>query len=250
MESTAIFYPNLMNLLKVRIDGIKLLATHDDGTACHDMRHFIDKRALQSVDKDGTLMENIVDPNPSCTRITGKLMDNEVVVGMLSSPLDVRCKVGHGDEKQFVDLVLDRVLVIENLPVPLHISMKSLRAKGECPEGIDLILYNSERINFSAENVPEEYRSHPYYGLGKDGMRTIFMPNLPISDHTRLYSMQKQQLQGSHNSSQHGSCKLCGVRNVPMKMCGRCKRVLYCCVEHQTEDWKRHKHEDSCIRKK
>jgi hypothetical protein len=30
------------------------------------------------------------------------------------------------------------------------------------------------------------------------------------------------------------------------KLCGRCNAAAYCCKEHQTEDWKRHKREDGC----
>jgi hypothetical protein len=30
------------------------------------------------------------------------------------------------------------------------------------------------------------------------------------------------------------------------KLCGRCHAAAYCCKQHQTEDWKRHKREDSC----
>jgi hypothetical protein len=30
------------------------------------------------------------------------------------------------------------------------------------------------------------------------------------------------------------------------KLCGRCNATAYCCKQHQTEDWKRHKREDGC----
>ncbi len=30
------------------------------------------------------------------------------------------------------------------------------------------------------------------------------------------------------------------------KLCGRCSGAAYCCKQHQTEDWKRHKREDGC----
>jgi Mn-dependent DtxR family transcriptional regulator len=30
------------------------------------------------------------------------------------------------------------------------------------------------------------------------------------------------------------------------KLCGSCNAAAYCCKEHQTEDWKRHKREDGC----
>ena len=36
------------------------------------------------------------------------------------------------------------------------------------------------------------------------------------------------------------SCAVCGVKT-GIKQCGRCKRVCYCCKEHQIYDWKIHK---------
>jgi hypothetical protein len=38
--------------------------------------------------------------------------------------------------------------------------------------------------------------------------------------------------------------KVCGICSNPAdKLCGICKSIYYCCREHQTEDWKRHKKE-------
>lgn len=37
-------------------------------------------------------------------------------------------------------------------------------------------------------------------------------------------------------------CAVCGVRE-ELKRCGRCKRVCYCCREHQKSHWKIHKTE-------
>ena len=37
------------------------------------------------------------------------------------------------------------------------------------------------------------------------------------------------------------TCGLCAYKEKGMRKCGRCKSTYYCCVAHQTEDWKRHR---------
>lgn len=40
------------------------------------------------------------------------------------------------------------------------------------------------------------------------------------------------------------SCSFCGKKetpNEPLKRCSRCKISSYCCVEHQKQDWAKHK---------
>lgn len=40
------------------------------------------------------------------------------------------------------------------------------------------------------------------------------------------------------------SCSFCGKKETtkePLKRCSRCKISSYCCVEHQKQDWPKHK---------
>lgn len=37
------------------------------------------------------------------------------------------------------------------------------------------------------------------------------------------------------------SCSYCGQTVSELKLCGRCRKSRYCCVDCQRTDWKRHK---------
>jgi hypothetical protein len=53
-----------------------------------------------------------------------------------------------------------------------------------------------------------------------------------------------KKLQKDFRKSLKKELKVCGVCSNPAdKLCGICKSIYYCCREHQTEDWKRHKKE-------
>ena len=46
-------------------------------------------------------------------------------------------------------------------------------------------------------------------------------------------------------------CALCDAKEPfinEFKKCGRCKKVYYCCVEHQKEHWKEHKKDGGCVK--
>ncbi len=42
------------------------------------------------------------------------------------------------------------------------------------------------------------------------------------------------------------SCAARELHAKAFKSCGRCRAAPYCCVDHQREDWRRHKREDGC----
>jgi hypothetical protein len=63
----------------------------------------------------------------------------------------------------------------------------------------------------------------------------------------------KQQQAAAADAARHGlrRCALpaCDAQEPHpklFKLCGRCHATAYCCKQHQTEDWKRHKREDGC----
>jgi hypothetical protein len=65
-------------------------------------------------------------------------------------------------------------------------------------------------------------------------------------------NLQRQQAAAA-DTARHGlrRCALptCDAQEAHpklFKLCSRCRSAAYCCVEHQTEDWKRHKREDGC----
>jgi hypothetical protein len=61
------------------------------------------------------------------------------------------------------------------------------------------------------------------------------------------------QARGEADVARHGlracalpECAATEPQPKTFKLCARCQRVVYCCKEHQTEDWRRHKRADGC----
>ncbi len=70
--------------------------------------------------------------------------------------------------------------------------------------------------------------------------------------HTEDMNAEQQQAAAA-DAARHGlrRCALpaCDAKEPHpklFKLCGRCHATAYCCKQHQTEDWKRHKREDGC----
>ena len=162
----AFWYPNLTGTIKVQVNTEvsekDAVATHDHGAACHEMRHFIDLSFLMSLPTGQDLLDSLVPPNPYCTRLTGTdKPDGEVVLGMLPTKLVVE----HKDS----DLVfsLCNVLVVDDLPVPLHISFKALESSGMPQQTKRAFSQMLGRIQFDRTRIP-----------GKDGTNFIGMLGL------------------------------------------------------------------------
>mmetsp|Transcript_22357 Transcript_22357/g.68832 ORF Transcript_22357/g.68832 Transcript_22357/m.68832 type:complete len:210 (+) Transcript_22357:75-704(+) len=152
----AFFYPSRLSVMEVTVRGVKTVASQDVAAACHEIRHFIDKTFLDSL---GSFA--LVPPQPPCARMTGTKTDGERVLGMLPEPLAVQFVSKRGGNVLF-DLSLDHVLVVDRLPVPLHISLKSLF---NCPgaELLETAVHENPRVGLSADAVPEPYRQHPFW---------------------------------------------------------------------------------------
>jgi len=157
----AFYYPGRMAVMEVTVKGVKTVASQDIGAACHEIRHFVDRRFLESL---GSFA--LVPPQPPCAKLTGTKTENgERVLGMLPEPLavqfDAKPDGGLGGHLVF-DLSLDHVLVVDRLPVPLHISIKCLF---EC-HGCDLLthaVHEHPRVGLHPDVLPEPYRAHPFW---------------------------------------------------------------------------------------
>lgn len=127
-------------------------------------RHFIDRAYLVRLEGGQDILDNLTDPVPLCTKLMGsKKYQGEKVLGMLHK-LRVKChfeafKIRDNADPPlspksgWVELELQNVLVVEDLPVPLHISMKGLNASCHCHIG----------GKWDASLFPTEYADHPYW---------------------------------------------------------------------------------------
>jgi hypothetical protein len=254
LKSVAIYYPNRMGLQKVKVSGTPLLATNDTGAACHEKRHFINLAAVLSLDGGREMIEGMVDCDPPVTRIAGLHMQDQRVLGMLRGPLDVEYKVrGARDRGRKIILRLENVLVVDKLPVPLHISTKNLETKSKDPVLYTFMnegMQGEGRIEFAVESLPAEYRTHPFYA--DDGTHFLGLAPGGMEQHSELQSHLEERLAmisaiPPSRAVRVASCAHCGAlsgEDVTLMKCGRCLKTFYCSQDHQRLDWSRHKRSD------
>jgi hypothetical protein len=138
---------------------------------------------------------------------------------------------------------LDNVLVVDALPVPIHISLK--RMEDTLPEYYPLgnqIMNSGRRL--AINEVPESFRNHPYWlAFAQPFMYGMSDTFAATQDYLR------HQAQGSADAIVVAECQLQSCRTrIDLLRCSRCSRVYYCSREHQTEDWARHRRAE-CDRK-
>ena len=127
VDGKAMYYPNLMFAPLVRVLGAEpVYASHDLLAASSEVRHFIDREYLDSVVRNqDEFVPKLVEPSPFCDKVWGMRDDKNIrVVGMMKHRLYVTIYMG--EERGWLQVKLQNVLVIDPLPVPLHISLKSL----------------------------------------------------------------------------------------------------------------------------
>ena len=164
----ATYYPSLANCLPVKIFGNQLNASHDGGAYCHENRHFLDVALWKELKKDHPELNEVIAPHPPCKRLQGTRVDGgNVVIGMLKNPFKVTLLKARKDiegrnirKGQEVEIRLKNVLLVQDLPVPLHVSSKAEDWRF-CNTGAfdtDFSIGNLDETNF-----PQRYRAHPYW---------------------------------------------------------------------------------------
>ena len=152
------FYPNLMWHLRVVVDGHRMIAaTCDEGAGPpYDRRHFVDAAFLASLpggNTDMLTLHNSGFPAP----IVGKGFEGVRAIGVLQRSFKV--VIGGSEESFEVDLA--GVLVVEGLPVPLHVSTVKLRCG--LPRGT---WHSMQPLTPTA--FPQRYHGHPYWSTSSN----------------------------------------------------------------------------------
>ena len=161
----AFFYPSVMNCIPVDINGIQVNASHDAGAVCHENRHFLDISLWEELKEKNPQLGETVSPHPPCGTIEGTRVQGLRANKMLSHPIRVILTGASKDTKgeDIVDgkgaqIQLRNVLLVQNLPVPLHISAKADRSVANTG------VFNSDQgTKFKKECFPGRYWNHPYW---------------------------------------------------------------------------------------
>ena len=234
-----VYNPNRMRFIPVRILQQNVLASHDLDAVCHETRHFIDSATLQLFEGGAELFSSIVECIPKCMGMLGLGMNDQTVLGMLPNPLRVTYQVTSSDAAQGknVELTLKNVVVVNRLPVAIHISVKKM-TKDELGLFMNDIFNSREpHHKFNATNLPEQYRDHPFWAV--DGSIFIGISNNMAESPGILQS----QTAYSKDKVNLVTCFVCKQDSGKLLRCSRCLKISYCGKEHQKEDWHRHKKE-------
>ena len=130
-STPATFHPNIMFTYPARVLGVTTVTTNDFMSSGYEERHFIDRAFLERLPGGADLLASVVPAQPPCFKLVGAGF-RATVLGMLWNALPVTMDVvpdgpivdpssGHT-----LDLSLAHILVVENLPVEIHVSWKVL----------------------------------------------------------------------------------------------------------------------------
>jgi len=249
ITSLGVYYPSRMCLMKVMILGEKILSSNDEGAASHEIRHFIDLSTLIKLQGELKLSESLIPCYPVCRSMGGKGMNDQRVLGMLNISLSATVSLPNGDKLQ---IELDNVVVVDRLPVPLHISFKMLRRKVNAQANFGKVITamygalgelfgndngshkNKLFFKFDSSQVPD-FKDHPFWANDDD---TIF-----LGYHDKMAECAdklESKTEHSRDTVRIPKCAVCNT-TIKLKICMRCHKTYYCSVDHQRNDWKRHK---------
>ena len=163
----ATYYPSLINCIPVSIYGLKLNASHDGGANCHENRHFMDVALWKELKEGNPHLGEAIAPHPPCKRLQGTRVEGGlVVIGMLKNPVKVTLLTARKDTEgrkirkgQGVEITMKNVLLVHNLPVPLHVSSKA-DWNSVYTGAFDT---NHSLGPLDENNFPERYRDHLYW---------------------------------------------------------------------------------------
>ena len=169
----ATYGPSQVNSIPVDVCGIKFRASHDFMAMCHENRHFLDVDLWKELKEKTPSLDETIAPHPPCKMLHGTRVEGgNAVIGMLKNHLKVRLinvkrdtegkKIQKGQE---VHVMLKNVLLVQSLPVPLHISAKTNNSfiKTGAFE-----LNQNDQLDMEEDNFPEKYRDHHFWTKRQD----------------------------------------------------------------------------------
>ena len=155
-----------MSCVPVDVYGVRLNASHNAGAVSYENRHFIDVDLWKELKEGNPHLEEAVAPHPPCKRLNGTgvecgniviaMLKNQVKVTLVKATKDTdgkKIKKGIG-----VDIMLNNVLLVHNLPVPLHISKKANRGFT-----ITGAFKSDHGPDMEKDNFPQRYRDHAFW---------------------------------------------------------------------------------------
>ncbi|KAK3288245.1 hypothetical protein CYMTET_4273 [Cymbomonas tetramitiformis] len=147
-ENMVFYAPNLGGVSVVHVDGLRVYASNDLGTSAH--RFMIDAACLASLPSFGlAAFENLGDPRNGV--VASKCAMN--ILGVLLQPLSLSVQLCE-DNVGTSEVILRDVLVVESLPVPIHIAVRHPSIK-----------LTPAKFDFDAFPglLPPAYQAHPYW---------------------------------------------------------------------------------------
>jgi len=180
-------------------------------------------------------------PTPLCTVLNGtNTKGGERVVGILQKRLLVSLYLDHGafqedsSEKYaagtWLELKLQNVLVVENMPVPFHLSVKGAR--------INLNFSLSHKPSWKSD-FPPQYQRHVYWPSDNTTQGSRNVVHLAGNLEPGASQYIRDNLTGKPGTIRP-SCQVCGKANASFR-CSVCSGAHCCSKECQKSDWKSHK---------
>ena len=220
-EDATFFYPNRFMTVRVKILGHEppIVATTDQFTASRDIRSLIDATYLQSLIPEGpSLLSNMVTPKPQCRFVYGtKSGGGEHVIGMLSRRLKISMwleakassTLRNTDVNYppgWLDMKVQNVLVVRDLPVPFHISLT----------GAQMMVNFAGGSEIQSSDFLPSYRNHIYWKS---------RPNVTVALGSTLNSIAQTTEIGNgvtgHATKSYADCSFCGHKKAKY-ICSRC----------------------------
>ena len=167
-----VFYPSLANFMVVRVAQTRTLATHDYGanSTGRDF-HMIDAKFLLTLPNGRDLLRVALPPPMAFVR--GKV-DMTAICLIPELIVDIYAPDDREATGTRAGAALQDVLVIDSLPVPLHVSLKRGRQSGAiwAKNATTSGFFGDRRSGYNTfgvgqrmerRNAPDGYKDHPYW---------------------------------------------------------------------------------------